>query len=128
MLRQDRVAERVAMQKLREQEEEEDAAKAEAAATAVKTFKPTAGDGASGQMVFGGGPKNWAGYEENGVTFELGDDSSSEDDDDDKDDDGDSTAIGSSVTGLTGAGGGDAAARREHKRLKHWGKKNRKLR
>lgn len=120
------MAERIAIQKLREIEEE--AEEEEKAAQLLSTGKggalATVGGGGGacvGEMVFGGGPKNWAGYEENGIVYELGDDSS----EDEGDEDEGCSVVSSSVAGGTIDG---KAASREHKRLKHWGKKNKKLR
>ena len=138
MVRREKVAERIALQRLREAEEEErDALLGKSSGTRKAGSKrASAADGALGDnMVFGDGS-----YEDN------------DDDDDDNDNDdngGDGDGGGGSSVGdgkredkclsdlaselsdafIGGFQVGDGeATKREHKRLKHWGKKNRKLR
>lgn len=99
MLRSEKIADRVALQKL-------------------KQIDCSASD--AGEMVFGGRSN----YQANGdkSEFEYVVDSDS---DDGNEKDGESASVGAASSTLAST---DALNKREHKRLKHWGKKNKKLR
>ena len=114
MIRREKVAERVASQRLKElvaADEEEQRLKACGSKLGSKPER--------GEMVFGNSAK--------GEEFQYYDDDSSS-----SEDDGDEDYEAASEANLTGAVGtsvaGETAATREHKRLKRWGKKNKKLR
>jgi hypothetical protein len=119
MIRREKVAERVASQRLKELlEADQEEQRLKASGSKVKAVAER------GEMVFGNSAK--------GEEFQFYDDdsTSSEDEDGDEDDDASLSGATPSLSRLSVAGSvtQEVAAAREHKRLKRWGKKNKKLR
>lgn len=119
MIRREKVAERVALQRLKElteADEEEQRLKNSGVQLSVTAER--------GEMVFGNSAK--------GEEFQYYDDDSTSSEGEGEDEDDESTAgpTNAARTGCSVAGSvvGETAAAREHKRLKRWGKKNKKLR
>lgn len=122
MIRREKVAERVASQRLKElTEADENEQRMKAAGMKL------GGAVERGEMVFGNSAK--------GEEFQFyGDDSSDSSDEEGEDDDDESASAATGTVGggmhasVAGSVVGESAAAREHKRLKRWGKKNKKLR
>jgi hypothetical protein len=119
MIRREKVAERVASQRLKDMASEEEEEK-RLEASGLKKAEPD-----RGEMVFGNSAK--------GEVFQFYDDDSTSSEG--EDDDSSMAETTGGMTGLSVAGsvagsmaGGETAISREHKRLKRWGKKNKKLR
>lgn len=114
MIRREKVAERVASQRLRELTEADEEEQRRALGGKLGS-QPAE----RGEMVFGNSAK--------GEEFEYYSDDSTSDEEE-----GDEESVAGTVpqSGVTGTASvmGESAAAREHKRLKRWGKKNKKLR
>ena len=128
MVRREKVAERIAVQRIREAEEHDMRIRKGSDGRKGSDLRKSApkGDGTMGDnMVFGDGN-----YDDND------DDSNSAAHVNAGDDESDSNSMSdlaselseAFINGSVAPSDGAATARREHKRLKHWGKKNRKLR
>ena len=119
MIRREKVAERVASQRLKELVE----ADLEEQRLKASGSKLGSAPAERGEMVFGNSMK--------GEEFQYYEDDSSDSEGEDGDgDDFSVSGITPALNGMSMAGSvtGEAAIAREHKRLKRWGKKNKKLR
>jgi large subunit GTPase 1 len=120
MIRREKVAERVASQRLKELlEADQEEQRLKASGSKVKAVAER------GEMVFGNSAK--------GEEFQFYDDDSTSSEDEDGDEDDDDASLSGATPSLSrlsvaGSVTQEVAAAREHKRLKRWGKKNKKLR
>ena len=113
MVRREKVAERIATMRLKELEMESNSSSSSSGGNGSGGGSGSGSAPAAGSMVFGGDV-----HDSSDTGFQFYDDSDS-----DNDDDGGGGGVGDDTT--AGAGGDPA---RDHKRLKRWGKKNKKLR